>query len=191
MKNDLRDGTKDMSTDYSREGLMAFLDYLGTKGLMKKPTVSGRKAAAKALLGILSAEEAKDLSKLDLDQLTRRFSNLKGKDFKPQSLQVYKSRLASALEDFQNYRRNPLGFRPSLSPKKGRASGSLPRKEVGEETVIDTSTRRPAPLADELIFPIPLRDGVVVRIACIPSDLTSAEARKIANVVLALATKDE
>ncbi len=180
-----------MSTDYSREGLLSFLDYLGAKGLMKRPTVSGRKAAANALLGILTAEEAKDLSKLDLDQLTRRFSNLKGKDFKPKSLQVYKSRLASALEDFQNYRRNPLAFRPSLSPKERRVSASLPRKEVRDETVVGTPTRQHVSIADELIFPIPLRDGVVVRIACIPSDLTTAEARKIANVVLALATKDE
>ena len=183
-----------MATDHSREALLAFLDYLGAKGLMKKGTVSARKAAVNALLGILPNEEAKDLSELDLDQLVQRFSNLKGSKFKPQSLRVYKSRLASALEDFRSYRADPLSFRPGLSPKERRPLGRTPQRAGNEEKAGSAHPPRPPKstlLADELIFPIPIRDGVIVRIACIPSDLTLAEARKIANVVLALATKDE
>lgn len=180
-----------MTSDYSRESVLHFLDYLGSKGLMKRATVGGRKAAANALLGILSDEEASDLSDLNMDELVQRFSNLKGREFKPQSLSVYKSRLRAVLDDFENYRKNPLSFRPGLAPKERRQVGLSSKEGPQASNPTAPRTNRPVSLPDELIFPIPLRDGVVVRIACIPSDLTAAEARKIANVVLALATKDE
>jgi hypothetical protein len=38
---------------------------------------------------------------------------------------------------------------------------------------------------DDVVVPIPLRHDLVIRIANIPLDLTEAEARKIAAVVLA------
>jgi hypothetical protein len=37
------------------------------------------------------------------------------------------------------------------------------------------------------VFPIPIRENVVVRIHNLPFDLTAAEAEKIANVVKAMA----
>ena len=38
------------------------------------------------------------------------------------------------------------------------------------------------------IFPIPLRDDLVIKIAPMPHDLTKPEAEKICRVVMALAT---
>lgn len=38
-----------------------------------------------------------------------------------------------------------------------------------------------------VVYPIPIRPGLIVRIANLPDDLTKAEAEKIAAVVMALA----
>ena len=44
---------------------------------------------------------------------------------------------------------------------------------------------------DDTIFPIPLRDGVIVRVQGLPIDLTPAEANKIGAVIMAYVQKEE
>ena len=43
---------------------------------------------------------------------------------------------------------------------------------------------------DSPIFPIPIRNGQIVRIAGLPHDLTETEAKRIAAVISALAIPD-
>ena len=43
---------------------------------------------------------------------------------------------------------------------------------------------------EDNILPIPIRDGVFVRIAHLPPDLTQAEAERIASIVRAFANKE-
>lgn len=173
-----------MSTEYSKAKLLDFLTYLGKKGLMKEATTSARKAAVNTLLGILSDEEAADLRNIDLDSVIVRFSNLKGSEFKPESLRVYKSRVANALEDLINYKKNPLSFKPSVA---------LPRVSLSKPTkAVSTGTNNtPAPKSEnrvnEVTFPIPIRPGLIVQISGVPEDLSKDEATRIANVILALA----
>lgn len=45
--------------------------------------------------------------------------------------------------------------------------------------------------AAERILPIPIREGLTVYVQDIPHDLSQAEATKIANVVIALATPSQ
>jgi hypothetical protein len=177
-------------SDCSRDAVLDFLDYLARKGLVKPGTVASRKVAVNALLSILSDDEAKDLRELDIEVLLQRFSNLKGSEFKPESLRVYKSRLVSTLEDFNNYRQNPAGFKPSgiVRDKKAALRDRVKARETkhvvtavgGQSHEIQTTK------VDEFTFPIPLRSGVVVKVTGIPADLTPEEAAKIGKVVLAL-----
>lgn len=187
-----------MVNTYTRQSLLDFLDYLSTKGLMKKATAVSRKAAVSTLLSILSEEEAANLAKLNVEDLVQRFANLKGSDFTPGSLRTYKSRLNSVIADFESYKRDPLSFRPQISPKEratrtSSASTSSGSAKVGAQAPVtvehsdeDFSTR-----TEEIIFPIPIRRGVVVKVAGIPSDLTPEEATKIGNVILALSGSQE
>ena len=103
-----------MDDKRSREAFVAFLDYLADKGLMEKNTALSRKAAVSRVLGILHEDESSDVTAIDVDDLIARFGRLHGKDFTPQSLNTYKSRLRSALDDFRSYLANPLAFRPAL-----------------------------------------------------------------------------
>src|SRR6202035_2619484 len=97
----------------SRAALLEFLDYLSNKGLMNRTTAASRKAAANKVLGILGEDEAADVSALDLDKVMSRFHNLEGANYTPESLNTYKSRLKSAIDDFLRYQKDPLNFRPT------------------------------------------------------------------------------
>jgi len=181
-----------MTGERSRESLFEFLDYLANKGLMAKSTVSARKASAGKVLGILSDEEAADVTKLDLDDVMARFQNLEGKKYTPGSLNTYLSRVRSAVEDFESYLKNPMAFRPSVQSreKKAKPDGkkdadntmSAPRTSHSERTGHSSAI-----LPGSTILPIPIRADVTVHIQGLPFDLTESEANKIANVVRAMA----
>ena len=189
---------------------MDFLDYLAKKGLANSNTIISRKAASNKMLAILSPGEAADLRQVDLDQLATRFANLKGKDYSPQSLQVYKSRVATSLEDFFRYKENPANFRLGSTAKKTASSGFALTKSAssGRITIVrnkkssalpvirsegvDVDRAQPTMISATTInFPVPLRPNCVVQINGLPVDLTKAEAAKISAVVSAMISVSE
>lgn len=185
-----------MDSRYSRDELLKFLDFMAEKGLMKKTTASSRKAAANTLMSILEPSESSDVRNIDLDDLLMRFGNMKGAQFKPDSLSVYKSRLGSAINDFVRWRSNPAAFKPSTKDRaqKGNSHPNAGDERVGNKSGSDDRRNDPSAGNEnvELItFPIPLRPGVIVRVTGIPSDLTPEEAEKIGNVILALSGSQE
>jgi hypothetical protein len=178
-----------MTNERSKQKLMEFLDYMAETGLMAEATVAARKAAASKVLGILSAEEASDVTKLDLDQVMARFHNLEGRSYTPGSLTTYLSRLKSAVDDFKMYIGNPLGFKPSVQTRErrrseGKKEGSTPTSSEQHPTERHAVK---APLSSS-ILPIPIRADITIFIQGLPYDLTDAEASKIANVIRAMAT---
>ena len=183
-----------MSNGLSRDDLSQFLDYLANKGLMNPQTASARKASANTLLGILTDDEAMDVTKLDMDHLTQRFMHLKGSEFKPESVRVYKSRVEGAIRDFISYKKDPLSFKPKLETRSSRTTDKKP-KELNGQSSMSTSTAPNASAmitqSEGMVFPIPIRPNVIVKIAGIPSDLTQSEARKICNVLMALGATDD
>ena len=186
-----------MATGYAHKDLIAFLDYLSDKGLMKRGTVEARKAASNTLLSVLSAEEREDLRALNTDELLHRFANLRGTEFKQESMRVYKSRLVAALRDFESYKKDPVRFRPQIATKirTTRATLQSDKKSQNDvpveksETLISEQAAVPGKL-NEFSVPIPIRKGVIVTITGIPEDLTHDEAAKIGKVAAALASLD-
>jgi hypothetical protein len=182
-ENEMMDGR-------SRQKLLEFLDYLADKGLMAKATIAARKAAASKVLGILSEEEATDVTKLSLEDVMRRFQNLEDKNYTPGSLTTYLSRLKSAVDDFRTYLENPLGFRPSVQTRdkrkpEGKKESSTPTN-TDQQPIVERHSVKP-PLSSS-ILPIPIRPDITVFVQGLPYDLTEAEAGKIANVIRAMAT---
>lgn len=185
-----------MQSNRSATAFLAFLDYLGQKGLIPTATASSRKATANKVLSILSEDEAKDVLSLDLEHLMQRFYNLNAQQYTPESLQTYKSRMKTALEDFRSYAENPLTFKPSgQSKSKAKANGEkgqvVNSKPVQEQAT--PSTLQTPPVHTSLpgisVLPVPLRSDLTVQIAGLPFDLTPAEAKKIANIILAHAVE--
>jgi hypothetical protein len=181
-----------MQHNLSREGLLEFLDYLGNKGLMNPTSAAARKASANKVLGILDADEAADVSKLDLASVFARFHNLEPGKYTPGSLNTYKSRVKAAIDDFVRYQKDPLNFRPSIQTSSRRNGEKAKPSGVGRSLHPETQPPRPmeAPAAAVSIIPIPIRPDLTVKIQGIPYDLTPAEAVKIANVVKAMAISE-
>jgi hypothetical protein len=181
----------------SQEDLVAFLDYLADKGLMNMQTASGRKAAVRTLFGALDPAETADVTTLNLDEVAMRFMNKRGGEFKPDSVKVYKSRVASAIEDFKKYRADPLNFKVAVSPKATSARTEKPAGQSAGGTAAASAPAAPhQPISafvspSEIVFPIPIRPNTIVKIVGVPSDLTKQEAARIANVIHALASVDD
>lgn len=187
-----------MDTKYSENELLQFMDYLGDKGIIKPATAKSRKIAAGKILGALDEHEKHDLRNLDRDQAFTRFTNKSGKDFTPDSLTAYKSRFFSALDDFLRWVDNPAAFKSSVSQRNTRNSNeqsAQPKKTIKVlKTIPPTqgnSNAIPPEGGQSLIFPIPIREGVVVKIHNLPIDLTRVESERICAVIKALAVIDE
>ena len=179
--------------DKSLAALIEFLDWTADKGHMAKNTVGGRKAAVNAVLGVLDPEEKGDVTAVDLDSAMTRFVNLQGKKYNTSSLNVYRSRTNAAIGDFRKWLDDPLSFKPQATKieKKPQSKGTKAPKEAaakGMQTDQQQPSTQSSPhQASANVFPIPIRENIVVRIHGLPFDLTASEAEKIANVVKAMA----
>ncbi len=181
-----------MANSRSRDDLINFLDYLGEKGLLAKATAAARKTAATKILEVLSDDEASDVTNLDIDLLMSRFDNLNPRQYTPESLQTYRSRLNKGLEDFRAYLENPVTFRPRATFRANRDSGAPKKRRQPSSPVMAQPPSAASSPAVEMpgsnVLPIPLRQNLTVRVFGLPFDLTKAEATKVANIILAHAT---
>jgi hypothetical protein len=184
-----------MNGTKSREAAIQFLEYLEKKGLMAPATAQARKAALNMVLGILEPQEAQDVTSINLDDVMARFQNLQGKSYTPDSLRAYKSRVKSALNDFASYLENPLAFKPSVQTRERKPNPSKPLSDPARSKTDHAAPNASQPTGSAVsepmatsIIPIQIRADLTIRIQGLPFDLTEAEARKIANVIQAMAT---
>jgi hypothetical protein len=156
---------------------------------VKPATGRARKLAAEQLLVQLKSHERLDLRAVDIDELCSRFHKLQGSTIRTENLDVYNQRLGSALKDFIRWRENPAQFVSN--------EGELPeskmvarRDDPGQAAAREELTLNP-PRSPHDIFPVPIRENLVVYLQNIPLDMTGREADKIAAVVQALAVVDK
>ena len=175
-----------MASDYSSEGLLRFLRDAAVAGRMPPATARSRSKAAQALLPHLAAEEAADLRGLDLARFAQRLADLGQVELRGEVVELYLQRLYEALDDFFRFNAAPDSFetvrgQPAV-PFSRPAAAAQPADERALEAVrLSFNHHRPD------VFPIPLERDRVVYLHGVPADLTSAEARRIARVIRALA----
>ena len=174
--------------DYSEAAFHDFMRQSAVSGLVKPSTARSRKLAAEQLLVELKSHERTDMRLLDVDELCLRFHKLQDSTIRPESLDVYRSRLKDALADFISWTDEPSSFTPResevRSTRKSRKLETPGEAQAREELALNPP-RRPHD-----IFPVPLRPDLVVYIQNVPLDMTPREAEKIAAVVRALADPD-
>ncbi len=175
--------------DYSQTAFLKFLRQGAVTGMTSPATARARKLAAEQLLVQLKSHERLDLRLLDVEELGSRFHKLQGSAIRPESIQVYKERLGSALKDFISWTKDPAGFQ-SIEGEKTEAVLVTARDTPGQAQAREALALNP-PRSPHDIFPIPIREDLVVYLQNVPLDMTQAEARKIAAVVMALALPEE
>ena len=175
--------------DYSQSAFLEFLRHGAVTGLTKPATARSRKLAAEHLLVQLKSHERLDLRLLDVDELCSRFHKLQGSTIRPESIQLYNERLSSGLTDFIAWTSDPSNFE-SIEGEKQEAVVVAARDTPGQAQAREELALNP-PRSPHDIFPVPLREDLVVYLQNIPMDMTRTEADKIAAVVQALALPEK
>jgi hypothetical protein len=179
-----------MAADFSRDSLLAFLREAAITGRMHPATARSRRKAAEALFAKLSDGEAADLRTLDLAALTARFAHPRDGGPRSDLLELYAERLRGALEDYSRFLLAPDDFVASVSPAQGATARDSEAARSGEEQALEAVHLYASHLRPDII-PVPLAPGRTVYLQGVPADLTSAEARKIARVIEALADGED
>lgn len=175
--------------DYSQIAFLKFLRQSAVTGIVSPATARSRKLAAEHLLIQLKPHERSDLRLLDVDELCTRFHKLQGSTIRPENIRIYNDRLCSALKDFISWTEDPAGFH-SVEGEKTEAILVAGRDTPGQAEAREQLALNP-PRSPHDIFPIPIRENLVVYLQNVPLDMTPAEARKIAAVVHALALPEK
>ncbi|RJP47829.1 MAG: hypothetical protein C4583_15875 [Anaerolineaceae bacterium] len=159
-----------------------FWTWASQKGLMNENTAYSFSSPVKQIISINDGWEEVDVRKLDVDVLLSQFQNLKGKNFKPNSLNTYFRRFKLALDMFLEYVDNPTGWKykgqiaQNRKPKNAKAAEKGTQKESGFEMPV-TQSDDAVQMVD---YPFPLREGCIVRLK-LPVDLKAAEVERLTN----------
>ena len=187
-----------MNISYSANDLEAFLVWVGSKNLMKIETLNSLRVASGKVLAVLDEAERHDLRQIDREQVFARFQNAAGSTYNPSSLNVYRSRFNTALDQFTNFHGDRSSYKASNGGNKSVEKAVKKAKPSAQ--VLDASASNPHPVvspplgaissaAEGLTLPIPIRPGVIVKIFGLPSDLSVSEAKKVCAVISAYAVE--
>lgn len=174
-----------MANPYSMDDVVDFLTHASERGLMPATTTTSLAVAVRNVFGILTEDERGDLSRLDLDDVIRRFTNKRAREFSPSSLKEYGRRVHRAVDLFQSWRDDPANFSvktrtTSAGEKRRRNGGATPKsRDVPAETGADTPPANSGGYSSS----ISVRPDWVVTISNLPADLTPAEAERLAKFV--------
>lgn len=180
-----------MSTDYSKEAFLKFLDYVSDKGLIKFQTVRGWRSAVLKLMADLSEDEEEDIRTVDLDLAVHRTANRDSVSVSPESLNTYRNRVALAIQEFISWRNDPATYKPRGLNGKSRAKSSnervTPQERVSKGAPKALEKREAETMASSgLTLSFPLRSDFLAQVV-IPRDLTAIEARRLGAFLLTIA----
>jgi hypothetical protein len=175
-----------MAGDCSKQALLDFLREAALAGRISPAAARSWRNAAEQLFAQLTEAEAADLRRVDVPALAARAQERDSDRLRPEVIELYAGRLQTALDDFFRFLEAPDRFtslaRDTRSAQR-RDAQALPPDEARalEALQLEITHYRPD------ILPIVLAPGRVVYLHQLPADLSAAEARRIARVVMAMA----
>lgn len=189
----------------SGAALIEFLSFVGSKGYIKRSTISGFKSACKKILETTNGEKWKEVNVLDLDydELKKRFENLS--PIAPGSLDVgvrntYMIRFKSSVDLYREYLNNP-SVTPTLAsrtriggdrkktnqPKEKSKRRRLPDNPTKTLDNVDSAKESSENHDNESArYQFPLRSGFTAYVT-LPKDLTYREAKRLSAYIQTLA----
>jgi hypothetical protein len=172
--------------------LVEHWDWAADRGLMNKNTAGALRIACSEVLSIDPDWETKDVSTLDVEAHLTRFQNLRAKNYKPESLNVYKARFRRALSQFFDYTKDPAAWKPGGQDRPARQNGGRKRSAAEQRDFIAPLREPSAEFGTEgyIEYPFPLREGTIVRLS-LPPDLKVSEAKRLSAFVATLAVDGE
>jgi hypothetical protein len=176
--------------DTSGKALVEFWKYAGEKGIVNHNTAVAKRIACGKVLGVMDDWESLDVSALNVDDVFRRFTNKKSKEFTPASLGTYKSRFTQALSEFLAYKESPESWKPKAQDRaatKERGSVGATPKNGNVIPPPDNSLPGRTGLVE---YPFPLREGRFAYLR-LPPDLKMADVKRLTAYLNTLADDAE
>jgi hypothetical protein len=175
----------------SDEGLLAFLEAAGDRGAIPRATAAALTVASRRVMEVLTANERANLLNVKPAAVVKRFSHKHADRFSPGSLKEYGRRFERALELFKQWNANPSNFSvPTRLTKRARQGRGAADHTHGEtRALLDENAPAARAGASSFHSSFPVRPGTVVTFLNIPSDLTKAEAERLAQFVRMLAVE--
>ncbi|MDJ0087716.1 hypothetical protein [Pantoea allii] len=179
-----------MRTNKSIGDFKAFLETLNEIPELNGATARNLRNTSNLLLNcyvdgeILTDDDR--VEHLDVDAVVDYYVRFSNQNPSPSTVQVYKSRLSSALEKFKS---KFSGDDRMSTERNLELSDSLPstRRRIRAErdfsqsvAVLNKDLRGDSETID---IPIPLRPGLILTIPSVPTDLTNEEAERIASIL--------
>ena len=177
-----------MNTNTTGRQLVDHWTWAAGKGLMNRNSALGLRAACAQVLSVLDNWEEIDVTSIDVEDLLKRFKNLRARDFNPSSLDAYEKRFRNAIASFLEYIRNPSAWKPaSRAPRRQReANDESNGKNLESAAAVRVSSASERVEERGLIeYPFPLRDKLVARLM-LPRDLTVADVKRLSGFMTAL-----
>jgi hypothetical protein len=196
-------------SDGTAAGLVAFLEWAGSRGEINPSTASSRAVAVRRVMEIEGASlESIDLRQVNVDELLDRFETLKRLEYTSESMKVYRSRVRTAIESYLAW----LDKRPdwknvgrsSASPAKDRSTSSKQRGAARKPVQVAAPSSAtsdieggqlspgadsdPASLTPMIPYEVPLRSGGQLRARLVlPADLSRVDADRLCRFISSLA----
>jgi hypothetical protein len=178
-------------------GLMEFLDYTQSKGILAARTAEAYKSACSLLLAIDGdGWHEVDARTLDVDSQMDRYVRLRGRSAKPSTLATYRQRVRAAVELYRSYLANPTAFRgPVATPRSsrgGRDAEGAATNERRPEPEEPATTQSPSRVVDATLvtYPFPLRTGQMAYLQ-LPRNLPPSDVRRLCAFLESLAIDAE
>lgn len=183
--------------NFSKRGLMEFIETSIQKGRINANTGGGVRAACKKILEQVGTDE--DVRQVDVQAAVVQYNNRHPGELSAESLRVYESRVRGVIDSFVQFVTDPTGYKlpgkgASQKPrraearkngeKQATATSKLP--EADHHVVTPQTAIRAATTETSLALPFPLRPTFLAQIV-IPRDLTKDEAKRLAVFIDSLA----
>lgn len=182
--------------DGTAGGMLIFLNWMVTKGLVKAATGNSYRSAVTKVLEIEGEDwETTDVRTLDVGDHITRFENVSGQHYTPGSLATYQRRFEKALDQYLDYLKSPSTFKPSVTRRRRKRSDSTavqPHPPREEQTPGESERHREQdpPSSGTIEYEFPLRSGETAYIR-LPRQFKSTEVDRLASFLRALAFDPE
>ena len=182
--------TPDIATG-NANGLMAFMDFMISKGYGTSGAISPWKSAAKQVFSTVEGDEfgGADVRTFDIDEYLDRFENRSLGNYSAESLRAYRQRFRKAVESYRSYLADP-NWKPKM--RAGRTARPSSARKADQEqpskdrTGSDADSVPSAAASDALItYPFPLRSGLMAQLH-LPTQLDRGDAERLTNFIRAL-----
>jgi hypothetical protein len=175
-------------------GLLAFMDFMISKGYASAGAISPWKSAARQVFSTVEGDDYEDfdIKSLDVDEYFGRFENRSMGKYSAGSLSSYRARFRRAVDAYRSYLADP-NWKPVMrrpTQKAGDAAEGSKKRSVGSKKPqtgpVERAKKAAAPSSPALMtYPFPLKSGQVAQLH-LPTKLDPDDAERLTQFVRAL-----